>query len=490
MRPPNLLFIFTDEQRIDTFAAYGNTQIEMPNLNRLAASSTVFERAYCTQPICTPSRSSLMSGLYPHTTGCIGNNAALPADVRCLPEMIAEGDYATGYYGKWHLGDEIFPQHGFDEWYSIEDEYIAWYSEGRDREARSAYHQFLIENRLQPDKEEIFSRGYAARLPEDLGKPAFLGRGAADFIHRHRDQPFMLVVNFLEPHMPFFGPRDDQYDPAQIPLPANFHNPPTEEQHLRYRLIREAYIDQGHSGLPLTNEAEWRRMIANYWGLNSLVDTHTGVILDALEAAGVADDTIIVFTSDHGDMMGSHQMLAKTVMFEESVRIPLLIRLPGQTAAARISKPVSQIDLVPTLLDLMGQPVPDHLAGKSRRAELEGGSTGEADDVFIQMNSTESGILETYEKREMPEAMTRLATRESLEAAVRDPLRTIITPDGWKLTVSCELGQHELYNLNDDPLETTNLARRPEMAERVRELAGRIRDWQIAYDDIVAPVGL
>ena len=115
----NLLFIFTDEQRADSMAAYGNLHIETPNLNRLALESVIFDQAYVTQPVCTPSRSSIMTGLYPHTNGCTENNRPLPPGVPCLPEMLADGDYVTAYHGKWHLGDEIFAQHGFDEMLSL-----------------------------------------------------------------------------------------------------------------------------------------------------------------------------------------------------------------------------------------------------------------------------------------------------------------------------------------------------------------------------------
>jgi len=129
---------------------------------------------------------------------------------------------------------------------------------------------------------------------------------------------------------------------------------------LKSRLIHAAYRERGLV-LPLKTEADWRRLRANYWGLNSLVDTHAGTILRTIEDCGLWDDTIIVFTSDHGDMMGSHQLVAKCVMFEEATRVPLLIKPAGRFAPRRVSHPVSQIDLVPTLLDLLGCQVPGHL---------------------------------------------------------------------------------------------------------------------------------
>ena len=215
---PNLLFIYTDEQAYDTLSAYGNPQIEMPSLDRLAEQSCVFDRAYVTQPVCTASRSALLTGLYAHTNGCIENNHSLPETVRCLPEMLVE-EYATAHIGKWHLGDELFAQHGFEEWVSIEDGYTPYFTEGRDNSTTSDYHNYLINSGLQPAEGDRFGRAEAARFPEEMGKPAFLARESSRFIRQHRDEPFVLYVNFLEPHMPFFGPRDDQYDPPTCLFP-------------------------------------------------------------------------------------------------------------------------------------------------------------------------------------------------------------------------------------------------------------------------------
>ena len=123
MAPPNLLFIYTDQQRSDSLAAYGNDLIQMPNLNRLADDSVVFEQTYVTQPVCQPSRSTILTGLYPHTTGVDTGHIydTLKKETPCLPEMIERGDYVFAHYGKWHLGDDVFAQHGFDDWISIEN---------------------------------------------------------------------------------------------------------------------------------------------------------------------------------------------------------------------------------------------------------------------------------------------------------------------------------------------------------------------------------
>jgi arylsulfatase len=481
---PNLLFLFTDEQRADTMAAYGNSRIEMPNLNRLAEQSVVFDRAYVTQPVCTPSRSTIMTGLWPHTNGCTANNIALREDTPCLSEMLCD-DYATAYHGKWHLGDEICQQHGFDEWISIDDLYAPHYSPGRDAAARCDYHHFLVENGIAPKDGSTFSRGEGARLPEEFSKPAFLAREASRYIREHQRDPFCLFVNFLEPHMPFFGPRDDQYDPADVTLPVNFDHPPTDDQPLKTRAFAHAYYERGYERLPLRTEADWRRKIANYWGLCSLVDTHVGTILDTLEDTALLDNTIVVYTSEHGDMMGSHRLLAKCTMFEEDIRVPLMLRLPGQTGSRRVCGPVSQIDLVPTLLDLMDQPTPDHLQGKSLRPQLEG-STEATDDVFVEWSGPNTGILgEGKTSYPVPEAMADTVTPEQLAASINDPVRTIITPDGWKYNRST-IGEDELYDRNTDPGETTNLAPRAEHTPLIADLRDRIAAWQDRTGDSAA----
>ena len=455
----------------------------MPHVNRLAEQSVLFEQAYVIQPVCTPSRASLLTGLYPHTSGCTENNIPLSVSIPCLPEMLTESNHVTAHYGKWHLGDEIFAQHGFQEWRSIEDNYHRYYSENRDQEARSDYHRFLVSEGFTPRNGSSCSRSEATRLPEEYGKPAFLATEASRFIREHRQNPFILYVNFLEPHMPFFGPRDDQYDPAEIPLPFNFTDVPGPDCPLKLRVFREGYRERGHSGLPLKTHGDWQRLIANYWGLCSLVDTHVGKILQTLDECGLTDRTIIVFTSDHGDMMGSHQLLAKCVMFEEAVRIPLLIKLPGQRTQRRVRGPVSQIDLVPTLLDLLGQPVPPHLQGKSLRPWLEQQTAHHDEDVFIEWNGPNSGVIgESRTRFYVPQVLLAEVTEEALAASVLDPVRTVITPDGWKLNYS-PLGEHELYHLAEDPYETRNLADEKTHRAHFEELHARIERWQQSTDD-------
>jgi len=478
---PNVLVVWTDEQAIDTMSAYGNDQIETPNLDRLAESGVVFENAYCTSPVCTPSRSSIMTGQWPHENGCVLNNVPLAEEIPCLPELV-DADYATGYIGKWHLGDEIFPQHGFEEWISIEDNYIEYYSEGRPRGARSDYHDFLVENGFDPDVETedgpgVFSRAFAADLPEEYSKPKFMADRANEFIADHRDEPFLLSVMFLEPHFPYTSARDDQYDPDEVPLPPNFEHDGFADQSDFIRDRREEWLETRHplDGEPPMTEAGWRELVSNYWGLVSLVDTHVGRILDTLEEHGVADDTIVVFTSDHGDQLGSQKLWRKNLMFEESARIPLLMRVPDGVDTQRVEARMSQIDLVPTILDAMDQPRPDFLSGDSWLPHLRGERDRGDEDVFIEYNR------HTQDAR-AERANLEGASPETIREAITKYNRCIVTADGLKYVYRSH-NADSLYDLNDDPNETRNLVDDPAYRGTVTELEERLADLQRRVGD-------
>lgn len=484
--PPNLLFIYTDEQRFDTLAAYGNRRISMPNLNRLADRSCVFHRAYVTQPVCTPSRSSLLTGLYPHANGCTANNLPLDAQIPCLPELLPPGRYATAHFGKWHLGDELFAQHGFEAWRSTEDGYNRWFGPGRDGRAVSDYTRWLIGLGETPRNGHCFGRDEAARLPESRSKPAFLAEQASQFIRENRGQPFCLYVNFLEPHMPFNGPRNGQYDPGAVPLPANHACPPTSRDHLRSRIFHAAYASGRRFETRSADPDDMRRLIARYWGLCSQVDAHCGTILDTLESCKLWDDTIIVFTSDHGDMMGSHQLIAKCVMYEEAVRVPLLVKLPGQHEARAVAGPVSQIDMVPTLLEALGVTAPGHLQGRSLLGRMASTTRPDGGDVVVEWNGANNGLDSDDPARiELPDEVLALGPRDALIEAITDPIRTILSGDGrWKLNVS-PMGQHELYDLADAPCECVNLFGQPPVADITTDLLARLRRWQARTGDRV-----
>jgi arylsulfatase A-like enzyme len=495
LRKPNLVLLFTDQQRFDTLACYGNAHILTPNLNALAGQSCVFQNAYVTQSVCTPSRSSILTSLYPHTNGCEQNNVPLRPETPTLAEMVGR-DYVCAYYGKWHLGDELVAQHGFTDWVSIEDYYRRYYSREEYLAQFSSYHHFLLENGFEPDYERagarLFDRVKAASLPEPYTKARFLGREAARFIRERRSggEPFVLYVSFLEPHTPYVGPLGDLYAPEALPGALHFRRQPPPNAALVNRMLAEQYMSQGFLyGCDLTTEIGCRRTWAQYWGNITLVDRAVGDILDALGDTGLDERTLVVFTSDHGDLMGDHGLFEKCVLYEEAVRVPLLVRAPWLRHAPRsIPGRISQIDLVPTLLDLLGEPIPAGLQGQSRAAVLRGESTLAENDVLIEWNGPDGRPARFFGQgsahlREPLDAAARQRAGQQW-AAVQGPWRSVISADGWKLNLSAT-DQCELYDLHTDPHEMQNRFDEPQQQGRIGELAGRIRAWQAQTGDHV-----
>lgn len=478
-RKPNLLFILTDQQRADTMAVYGNHKIHAPNFNKLAKESIVFRNAYVSQPVCTPSRCTILTGRWPHTTGLTENNIALPKNFATFPEILDDPDYRTAYMGKWHLGDEVFAQRGFEQWESIEDIYSDYFGEDRDPVARSTYHHFLCSLGYEPDKsDDKFSREFASRLPIHRCKPKFLEMKACDFLRRHRNEHFILYVSFLEPHPPFFGPLNDEHSPEEIELPINFRDPLEDNEPDEYRRRYERYLRKGIKGDPLKTEADWRWLIAKYWGLVTQVDRSSGAILGTLERLDLADNTIVVFTSDHGDMMGSHGLVTKSVMYQEAVRVAWLMRLPALGREQKIVEhPVSHIDLVPTLLEVMqaGKRSKElGLPGKSLIPLVQGEPSAE-NHVYIEWNA--GGSL--FKAGRNPWGQVRLP-----EGPQGTGSRAVVTPDGWKLSLN-DRDKNQLFNLQKDPGETKNLFGLPEYQGVIRKLARKIHAWQEQVNDTV-----
>ena len=476
MGRPNLLYIFTDQQRVDTLRCYGNEQIETPALDSLAADGFVFENAYVSQPVCSPARATMLTGLWPHTAGVPACNVPLRAEVPTFAEMLPP-EYRTAFMGKWHLGDEIFPQHGFETWVGSEDSYRRCYSAPERLDVLSPYHHFLVEQGFAPDAENlgqrVFSRHAEASMLEEYTKAAFLGEQAAEYIRQSGDAPFALCVSYLEPHPPHTGPLNEYYDPAALPTGPSFRQPPPDDAPLIVRLMAAFYSASENYGLDLQTEAGWRGLLARYWGNVTLVDRSVAKILQALDESGKADDTIVIFTSDHGELMGDHGILGKTLMYEESIKVPLLLRAPMLGAEPqRIGGQFSHIDLVPTLLDLLGLEAPDHLQGQSRVPVLCGRDDLAANDVFVEWSGADG---------HPPASIGEAEPNRSLV----HPLRTIVAADGWKLNLYGQ-GQGELYDLNADPHELENLYHQPEQRARIGELSERIRAWQEQTGDEVA----
>ena len=464
-RKPNLILFLPDQQRADTLACYGGVKVHAPNLNKLASESVIFERAYVTHPVCTPSRSSLMTGTWPHINGCTRNSVPLDRRFLVFPELMQDKDYDTAYMGKWHLGEDGPIGRGFHQWISTDH--------------HGDYTNFLVSKGITPDKQNSrFSELAISNLPLELSRPKFLERHACDFIEKHQRDPFILVVGFVEPHSPYNGPLNDEHPLDQIDLDLTATLPESENIPLRYRLMREwqqaeAVLDRKRLSTQLffgITPDEYRSIKQRYLGLVTLVDQSIGAILACLERFSLSDDTIVIHTSDHGDSLGAHHLFGKETMFEEAARVPFLIRLPGQSRGKMISHPVSHIDFVPTLLDLLSQPSHPQCGGKSLLP------------VINQALPPENVFIEWAPNRTKTKKGTKLARRRMIKRAVDESTRTVVTPDGWKLCLR-DKDLNELYNLKDDPSETRNLYADRQYASVISRLAGEIHRWQESAND-------
>ena len=498
----NLVFIFSDQQRYDTMACYGNDWIKTPHLNALSEDSFIMERAYVGQPVCTPARGTITTGLHPHNAGPTVNVIPLPPEQKTIAEYLPS-EYETAWFGKWHLGDDGNAQHGFKHWISTED-HMSRFVGLSTEPSKSDWHNYLVDQGYSPDstlsndqphlpKEvtknaidnwEVFSPEKRSELPAEHQMAHFLGRNAVEFIENHKNNPFCLYVSTFEPHSPYNGPYNDLYDPASLPVgPAFLKKPENAPLISRLRAENNMQFLEGSSGSykgyvekqirgvhnDISSEHGWRELRAKYLANITLVDDMVGMIVKSLEEQGVLDDTVIVFTSEHGEMAGDHGMLEKRSMYEESARVPLIIRAPKiSTDKKVVSGNFSHVDLVPTLLDLLGVDLPSGLDGKSVSEVLEDGTNLRNNEVFVEWNgigSIEDRLLGTPDINSMHQA----------------PWRTIVYRD-WKLNL-CATDKCELFNLREDPHELNNLIDDPANQDVVRLLSTKIRAWQYKTND-------
>ena len=465
---PNIVLFISDQQRTDTMASYGNPWIRSPHQDALAARSFLFENTYVTQPVCTPARGSLITGLYPHTHRCLVNRVKLADRFASLAEMLPDS-YRSAHFGKWHLGDDSLPQHGFDEWVSTEDDH-------RDRYTRtglpfSSYYYWMREQGIEPEDrcatgELIFSPDQRSKLDPEHQMAAYVAGHAERFVRANAARPWLLVFSTFEPHPPMHGPYNGLYDAEEIPSRPAFRAFP--EGHSLFNRSRAAHHPNPRvPGESWRDDAHLLEQRANYYGNVKIIDDAVGRMVRALEESGQMERTIFAFTSDHGEMLGDHGMIGKRAFYDESARVPFLLSVPWLTRTQRRVEGVfGHADLVPTLLDLAGVALPDALQGRSLAGSLTGDLDLRRHAAFMEWN----GIGD----RDLGNPVTNLMATL--------PWRGIVTGDGWKLNL-CAGDQSELFDLNDDPYEQSNRFTDAAQRDRVRELAARIRLWQVETAD-------
>jgi arylsulfatase A-like enzyme len=424
---PNVLFLFSDDQRADTIRAHGNPHIRTPNLDRLARAGVSFRNNYIfggnSGAVCVPSRAMLMSG----KTWFHIDTATLEG-TKLLPEVLGDHGYVTYATGKWHNGQA--------SWLRAFQRGKAVMFGGMSDHSKVPVRDLGADGNLT-----------AERTGEKFSSELFAD-SAIEFLKGHDGKkPFFAYVAFTAPHDPRMPPANfrDPYYRSLPPLPPNFQ-PQLGFDNGAMRGGR----DENLAGWPRTPPTI-RDQLAEYYGMITHLDGQIGRVLDALRQSGHAENTIVIFAADNGLALGSHGLLGKQSVFEHSMRTPLIISGPGIPRGRNIAGFTYLLDMFPTLCDATGVPAPQDLAGESLRPLWEGRKTLR-DSVFLPYMQ--------------------------IQRAVRD--------ERWKLIAYPKIGHLQLFDLQTDPHERVNLIDRPEHAPRVTHLRNLMREWQAKVGDSVS----
>jgi arylsulfatase A-like enzyme len=471
-RTPNILFLCTDQQRFDTLGCYGNPHIRTPNLDRLAAEGALFEQCYVQSPVCAPSRASVLTGRYLHSHGLWANGVPIPPHEELFPQALLDAGYDTGLIGKLHLsGAEGGRTEPRQECFRLYE----WSHDPFHGSPDNAYHRWLRENFPETHAALAANRFKGAMsLPADRHYSRWVSETAAHYLRDagNRDQPFFLWVNWFDPHHPFdVSPEySGLYDPDALPAPLTrpdelANKPPIQTE---ASLRTYAGVDPG---FPDYTTREIQEMVAAYYGKITQVDDEAGRVLAALDAAGLRDDTLVIFSSDHGDVLGDHRLLLKgPMMYESLVHVPLMMRWPGAIpAGTRKPGMVQWIDLTSTMTEAAGVPPLPRAQG----ASLLPMATGQTDEPPRDWALSE--FRNTTHPYDPPVHATML----------RYDIYKIVVYHGAPATKRDRAG--ELYDLAADPGELYNLWDDPAHAARKADLLARLMDTLVATEDRTQP---
>ncbi len=477
---PNVLFLMCDQLAAGVLGCYGGP-VPTPNIDRIAAEGVRFDDATCPTPFCSPTRASIVTGTYPHAHGVVANCKHIPVawpqqtglteeDVT-TERILHRAGYATHHYGKWHLlgqtpscyPDMFAP--GFEytrEMASRFDQvrsgdradWMRWYNWALPVEVAPEFQQAVdrLGDRWNGKwHAEFITRMGRLTLPLEQDYEVRVADLAVERIRALGGEPFMLTCSFNAPHDPNVVPSPyyEAFAPADLELPANRG---VREPRFERNWARQVVADLGEPGL--------REFLRVYYGMVRLIDVQVGRILAALDRAGRTDETVIVFTADHGDMAGGHGMVWKSTnaFYDEIARVPLLIHYPARFRPQTSRLAADLVDLMPTLLSLTGQPVPEQAQGQNLVPYL----TGEREPSAARPFSFSERVGRNRQ------GLRRVAPGTSGSFMIRG--------QGWKY-IRYPQGDQYLYHLAADPGETRNLAADPKHASTRKELAAELEAW-------------
>ncbi len=451
---PNFLFFLTDDQRRDALSAYGNRILHTPNMDRIAGEGIRFNLGFATNSLCRPSRTSILTGQYSHTHGVMHNSdgrnlpgrAALLPDQVTFPHLLHAAGYRTAVIGKWHLLNE---PGGFDQWEILPGQGVY-------------LDPIMIVNGVP-----VKFRGHVCDV---------VGDQALEFLDRRpKDQPFCLLCHFKAPHRSWIPAERyaHRFDDVVVPEPRTFN----DDLEGRPDAVRNTSMgiadlpDFRNRGCPDSLNREQRKrcnlqeLVKNYYRVLLSVDENVGRLLTNLDRAGVTDDTVIIYTSDNGFFLGDHGLMDKRLMYEESISVPYMIRYPKLIQQGQVDSQhlVLNIDFAPTILSLAGLPVPSSMQGRSVVPLARGEHNDDWRSSFL------------YEYYEYPGVHCARKNRG-------------VRTGRWKYIHFWEQPEEfELYDLDNDPNETRNLASNASYKNVLDEMKGRLAQLRRETNDIELP---
>ena len=412
-KQPNVIFVLADQWRFSAFGHGTDEIVQTPHIDQLANEGCLHENAYACNPVCTPNRAVLLTGRYSHQTGMIANNLMIPPGEKCMAEVLKESGYSTHYIGKYHLDGSAKPgfvppgwrRRGFDTFEGFNRGH-AYYSSKT----------FSNEGKL---------------LEPDVFEPTYQTDKAIEFIERNKSNPFYLYLSWGPPHTPYRAPKGfDNYVPDELKLRPNVPK-------------------------KLADGKRVRKNLAGYYGLCTALDHEMGRLTSALKRLNLDEDTILVFTSDHGDMHGSQGLYFKGHPDEESLHVPLIVRWPKHIQAGSKSKTLfNSLDMMPTLLSMCGTKPPQSCSGRNLAVTMK------TDAKSVENSSNQINVEHIYTQGKMNS---------------NNAWRCVITDD-YKLAMKTDGTVSHLIDRKNDPFELNNLADAKENKSTRKELVSLLKE--------------
>ncbi len=439
----NVLWICADDHAAYVCGTYGNKLVRTPNLDRLAGQGMRFDRAYCNSPVCTASRQSFLTGQYPRSLGVTLLSTPLPPNTPTLATMLQSAGYDTAAIGKMHFNSNL--THGFQLRLDSPEHRTALTARG----AKPLPAGVAVQPVWRPFRDPARVWLNSAVLPygavqADMAGTWFADK-AEDYLKSKRERPFFLMVSFTEPHSPFHFPVEyrGKYRPEIFSVPKL--GPDDDRQ------IPAIFRD--------LTDREKQGINAAYYTSTEFMDHNVGRVLTALDRAGLAERTLIVYTGDHGYMLGQHGRFEKHCSFEPAVRAPLLLRWPGKVKPEQHTTALVEfVDIAPTILESTGVKVPTSVQGKSLLPLLEGKTARHRPHVVVEYAENEEAMIRT-DRFKLVYTTGKRKRQDGYDTGHSLPGRTV-----------------RLYDLRSDPDEFTDLSRLPEHTERVRAMTRLLAD--------------